>query len=763
MSRLPLLMRGLKANTVVIIENALQYETDPELVLGKFSLKKCNRAKICLTLENLGHQACSRLLQSFYASFEQSPRKPDIEGKGAENFFKRYITKDCGITDLGEDAVIDCLRNLIAADENNDVKSTFMKYGIYSIEEADYNQIISEIHQVEESEILFYKSDPPAHGIEAFFLEIDETCEETGSEFCLAIIDKKLGTGGADEEGKVFIADKIIPENNNREKKIICCLYTSAPVDIVPDKFEKYFLQEIGKTDPEKNEKIVKTIARASYAQVFNIIMNRRQLSAENARDLVLRNQKNIKYIIKEALNEGIPGYDAIKYWFDLAEGQQFDTQEIADIKFIGGITNFFKTEFLEDGSQLGEITNELKNLNSFELFDFNVNKKHQPFAPGDIWKTSNGDHFILMGQLCDTLLRTNNTRKAKIGELLKLKIEELQVGAAKFKIKVDDEVKTIIIQNFKLPDGTFKRIEIDVSTPEAEFADLMVLDLCMFNDQGRCYIELNNEPTEDIFNLLPENIKNYHKDLIGFFNGVAPFINSQNQQLLSLVNEIIKFSRTDFVIKESNVIDFNLQRVGRLKGRFYDSVYNNYLNNKGRIDLNLIDNYKEQISIVTLRCMYFGDPESMVEMSNVNLWAKDGIICFLKDDLLKTIPSQFVSILSLCPSILTITNQATEYELTLEDDNSYKLVFKYLFGDKKFIGKDKFSYTLVFNEPKPASNPYFKVNGDETQYTFMDEENKHARNPLSIDQLKLGVTVLEKNMLLQIVNGILIRTGLEK
>ncbi|WP_419699042.1 hypothetical protein [Mucilaginibacter sp. NFX135] len=576
-------------------------------------------------------------------------------------------------------------------------------------------------------------------------------------------MDKQLGTGGAGEEGKVFIADEIIPKNKKSDKKIICCLYTSSPVEIIPNKFEEYFLQEIGKTDPEKDDKMVKAIARASYAQVFNKIMNRRQLSATNALNLVLRNQKNIKYIIKEALNEGIPGYEAIKYWFDLAENQQFDALEVEDIKFIAGITNFFDTEFLEDSAQLGEITNELKELNSFELFDFSVNTKHQPLAPGDIWKSANGEHFILMGQLCDTLIRNNNTRKAKIGELLKLRVEELQVGGSKFKIRVEDEVKTILIQNFKLADGTFKRIDIDVSTPEAEFADLLVLDLCMFNDEGKCFLDLKKEPRSDIFNLLPKNIESYYRDLVTFFSGIVPLITQQNQELLSLVNEAVKFSRTHFVVREPEIIDFGLQRVGRLKGRFFDSVYNNYLNNKGRVDLNLIDNYKEQISIVKLKCIYWGDTGSLVEVENVNLWAKDGIICFVKDDLMKMIPSQFISLLSLCPNILIITNQATEYELSHEEDGGYKLAFKYFFGDKKFIAKDKFSYNVLFNEQKPVSNPYFKVEGDETQYTFMDEGNVHARNPLSIEQLKAGVTVFEKKAVLKIVNGILIRTDLEE
>lgn len=763
MSKLPQLMQGLKAYTVVIIENALQHETDPEIILGKFSLRKCNRDKIYSGFKMLGYDECAGMLKEFYVAFEKSNRKPEIESKGAENFFKHYITKDCGLTELNVDSVLKCLGDALASDDTNTLKSVLLKHGIYSIEEAGYNEIINEVHEVKESEILFYTTDPAAHAVEDFFLEIEETCKQTGSEFCLAIVDKQLGTGGAGEEGKVFIADEIIPKNKIADKKIICCLYTSSPVDNVPVNFEQYFLQEIGKTDPDKADKMVKAIARASYAQVFNKIMNKRQVSATNALNLVLRNQKNIKYIIKEAYNEGIPGYEAIKYWFDLAENHQFDALEVEDIKFIAGITNFFDTEFLEDSDQLGEITNELKELNSFELFDFSINKKHQPLAPGDIWKTADGDYFILMGQLCDTLIRNNNTRKAKIGELLKLNVEDIQVGGSKFKIKVEDEVKTILIQNFKLQDGTFKRIDIDVSTPQAEFADLMVLDICMFNDEGQCRLDLDHDLASDIFNLLPKNIESYYKELANFFSGIKPLITEQNQNLLSLVSKVVKFSRIDFSIKENTVIDFGIQRVGRLKGRFFDSVYNNYLNNKGRIDLNLIDNYKEQISIVKLKCVYWGDPGSLTEIDNVNLWAKDGTICFVKDDLMKIVPGQFISLLSLCPGILLITNQAKEYELVMEEDGSYKLAFKYFFGDKTFVGKDKFSYSVLFNEPKPVTNPYFKVEGNETQYSFMDENNNHARNSLTVEQLKSGVTVYEKKVVLKIVNGILIRKDLEE
>ncbi|MDO3627601.1 hypothetical protein [Mucilaginibacter sp. BT774] len=759
MSRLPVLMRALRAFTVVIIENALQYETDPGIILGKFSLKRCNRAKICSTLCDLGHKDCADLLQKFYVAFEQSARKPEIEAKGAENFFKHYITKDCGITDLNEDEVMSCLGKLIAADESDEVKSALMKYGLFSIEEADYNEIISEIHQVEESEILFYKGDPPAHAIETFFLELDEASQRTGSEFCLAIVDKKLGTGGADEEGRNFIINQVVPENEKRDKKIICCLYTSSPVELIPTEFTDYFIQEVGKTSAEKLDVISRTLARSAYAQVFNILMLQCQRSAANAREMVLKNQKNIKYVLQHSIREGIPGFEAIKYWFNLAQQYQLEQVELVSLPLIAGIINFFDNQHLEDHPHIGKIGPELKELNSFELFDKNVNQKFQPVTPGDIFQIGT-EHYILMGQLCDISLRSTNTRKAKLGELLKLSFIEIPGDDEKYSITVDDGRKSITIQNFPMEDGTYTNIVIDVSTDTTEFAELAALDTVMFNEKGEARLSIDKSKQIDALKIMPEHLSQYYLILQDKYILLKSVKDAAQTDLTALINSDVRFSTLNFAAA-GDTVNLGFKRIARLKGRYFDSVYNNFLNNKGRIDLNLIDNSPEYASTVKLTCSFLPDHNPLQVIENANLWFSKGNYYFKTDELISLLPEGFRPLLNLYGTE-TISTGSHMYDLTKNEDGSYNLDLKYYIHKNLYQGKSVYSYKTLFNENKPVNDPLFRVDGEDIDQNFLNEAG-HPANPLSLEQLKKGVTVNEKKVHLQLVNGILIRKDLEE
>ena len=379
MSNLMELIKTLKAFTIVFIENAFVYEQEPEKILAKFCfLPERNRAKILEKLSEFAQEELSKQLAIFYTAFSASARNLQLENDmPAVEYFKRYLT-DIGATGLDEDAIMEMIANGLKADDDNKIKDSLLKYGIYSsIDEANYEELIKSIKEVEDISILIYKAQPSEGDQEAFFQDVNDTIKETKSEFCLAIIDKKLATGDADNEGKSFIKSAIVPRNEQEQTKIICCLYTSKPDDVqVLEAFGDYFIQEIGKDSADKYDQITKTLARAAYAHVFNMLSKQYQRSADNALDMVLKNQKNIKYIIDHSRQEGIPGFEAIKYWFNLAHQYQLEQEELKGSGFVAGIINFFDNKHLEDHPHIGKIGAELKELNSFELFDKNVNIK---------------------------------------------------------------------------------------------------------------------------------------------------------------------------------------------------------------------------------------------------------------------------------------------------------------------------------------------------------------------------------------------------
>jgi len=757
MSNLFLLMESLKAFTVVIIENALQYETDPQVILGKFSLKKCNRSKILTDLKRLGHAQCADLLNKFYIGFQQSDRKPEIEAKGAETFFKRYISKDCGITNLNEDEVIVHLKELILTDVDDLIKSVFMRHGINSIEEADYSHIIDEINKVEKSNILFYKSNPSADETEAFFSNIDQTCDETGSEFCLAIIDKKLGTGGADEEGRNFIVNKIIPGNIDREKKIICCLYTSAPVELVPKKFEDYFLHEIGKTSQNKLDHISKTLAKSAYAQVFYLINVKQRESSKEALDLVLLNQQNIKYIIQESHLEGIPAYEAIKYWFNLAQQYIYEKKEKEKFDFNATLTSFFNQDYIEDHPHIAEIGDDLKALNAYEIFDFSVNHKFLPIAPGDIWKRGE-TYYILLGQLCDILLRqTENKRGAKVGEFLKVELVKYRDSGKKYDVEVKG-TKVIWIENFYEADtNEYKTLKIEVSTSNIYYVDLRVLDLAMFNKNGICQIKEEGELEANIKQILPLNKDSYYKKLQSIYPPLLKIKEIPDIDLTAFLGPI-DIPVHDFTVSEG-LISHDIKRVARLKGRYFDSLYNNYNNNKSRIDLNLIDNAVETAK--TIQLSYKLLSETDYKKIELRIWSKKEKEYIKKEDFQTALNGEYSELVSLYGDLLSTSN-STQYELTKLDDISYQLdMYVYLAFPKtpKFHNKSTINYPQLFGG-KPA-NPLYSYLDNQEEGSFLDDEGSKVTFDISV--LKRGILIQEIDQKLILLNGILMYKKIEE
>jgi hypothetical protein len=761
MTQLLSLIRNLKAFTIVIIENAFIYEENYEKILAKFCfLPGKNRSKIIKGLEASQLQSFAEELMDFYSKFVECERDLQLESAmPASEYFKKYLL-EIKASELKEDEVIKQIEDVFANDEDNKLKDLFLKYGIYSsVNEAGYEELIKLISELEDASILIYKSQPSHGEVDNFFKEIDETSLETQSDFCLAIIDKKLSTGDSENEGKSFIQDSIIPKNDKDTTKIICCLYTSQPENDLPlESFSDYFIQEIGKDDPNKYEKITKTLTRSAYAQVFNTIKTQYQKSAENALNTVLKNQKNIKYIIEHSHKEGINGIEAIKYWFNLAHLNQLELEDIGSLEFFSGIISFFDNKHLDNHPQIGKIGSELKELNSFELFDKNINNKYLPIGPGDIWKI-NDEYYILMGQLCDLLIRNDNSRNAKFGELLKVELTDLPTTDEKFSVQINSGRKLIHIQNFPIGHEAYKSIIIDISTNTTEFADLSSLDLAMFNTDGHARLDLREDAVSPSFKVLPPNFSKYYEELREKYISLRAI--SEAVDITSLINKNIKFSELNFLINDESVLSHPFVRVARLKGRFYDSVYNNFLNNKGRIDLNLIDNAPEHVSKVLLSCFFKHDEESNFELETANLWAKSGKLYFKRDELVDSLPSLFKQIFQTIPPLLEVGSQ-TQFDLVQIDTTKFNLELKFLVSAGVFQGKSHYSYKALFSEQKPLTNPNFRVAGEDVDISFLDEEGRATR-ALSVEELKKGVLVYEKNVMLQFVDGILNRTEISE
>lgn len=759
MSKLKELVNSIKAFTVVIIENDFTYLDDPYKIVARFCFSSNEKQKKLLKdLEENEFKEISENLQEFEEAFLSKDHDMElIKALPAEDNFEFYLKK-MNFEDLLQNNIFNTLKEIVKEDEDlNQFKDVILKHGYFSgYPNAHYDDILSELDKIGSCEIKFYKNIPPADKEDKFIEDIKTSIAETSSNFYLAIIDKSLESGGDDEAGKTFVTD-LIQLNEKSQLNFICCIYTSRSNQNgnSPETFKEYFVQEVEKNKQNVVENIGRILAHSAYASVFNSIKVNSIRSSEKTLEIVLKNQKNIKYIIDESHKEGIPPYDAIKYWFNLSLQKNFDDHEITDFGFTSGLVSFFKNEYLEDHPQLSEISDELQKLNTFELFDNNINKKFSPIAPGDIWECK-GEYYILVGQLCDLLIRRDKkSRNAKIGELLKLTLCTNNTDK-KFDIE-EKSTKKIKISNFKDQSDQYRTLEVEISTPNIYFADLEVLDLAMFNLEGDCIINLNNQLCELTKNILPSYAESYYQELKKFYS------NSGILQLSLLSNNLeitgpLDFSKMKFVRNDLE-INHEIKRISRLKGRYYDSLYNNYLNNKGRIDLNLIDNSPETASSCKLVFQFSDDTTTLKTVENFTLWNSKGKKYIKLADLKIEFPN-FANIFSFSNDENMTFENNKQYVLSQNED-VLSLTYKYRLDDNKYHSKGTFSYNDLFNEAKPNKNNNFRIIGSEDDISFTDASGRATRL-VTLDELKIGIIVFEKEVVLSLVDGVLIRKKYE-
>ncbi|WP_407485302.1 hypothetical protein [Elizabethkingia miricola] len=759
MNKLQELIRTLRAFTILIIENDFSYIDDPKLILGHLSiLPEKNFNHIINEFEKENLLDLSSKLKSFIEKWRgiSNHDMKMLEDMGID-YIDKYLEK-IGNEEIIEDS-LDALSNLISEDHDDKVKSIFLKNGIFEeVTVPKYKEIFEHVRLIDECRIIIWKNSPTSHEWDNFKSVIENAISETQSSFCLSIIDKNLG-GGANE-GKELIKRLIKEHKNDQHFNHICCLYTSTATSNDLVDYDDYFVQEISKNSENSIDDIVYALTQSAYAEVFNSLRVKALESIEQTMNIVLKNQKNIKYIISESHKEGIPAYDAIKYWNWLSIQNEFDTREVKDFRFIGSLTSLFNKNYLNDNPRLAQVSNELKLLNTYELFDYNVNKKHLSIAPGDIWEIK-GNYYILVGQLCDLLLRGgSNKRKSKIGELFKIDFGRHSDQEHKYDIVTDKGKKVIHIDYFyRLDSDVHETIRIDISTPNICFADLSVLDLCMYNDSGDCTINVNEVLNEDIKLLLPTGKDIYYEELKKQYSDLLA---QSVDQLIPILNsyESLDFSKFKFTKEGDEIVNHHIRRVCRLKGRYFDSLYNNYLNNKGRIDLNLIDNVEEEVDAILLKFELFGDETSKQEIREFNIY-KTKHDKYIKLSELKVKLPMYEKLFSHALSEKLTMDSKVQYELTEEEIGIYVLQYKYHLNPKDYSAKQLFSFKDLYNTPRPKTNDTFRIEGEMETRSFI--EDGHPKRKLTIEELKKGVVIFESKQKIKLLNGVLEREEYEQ
>lgn len=362
-----------------------------------------------------------------------------------------------------------------------------------------------------------------------------------------------------------------LQNGKNRRLNIIGLIYsTYINDDYITD---NVYFEYVTKSDSKSV--IQAALTKSSYSYMLSVLKDLYQNILENAFDEAIRNKNIAYYLSSMADYEGVTNYQVITNWIKLLF--EYKLSDVQELTTVAGMTRLIG--LLEDEKL--EFSKEMLDLNTFEAFDFNVNRYREPIASGDIFLI-NKKIYILLGQDCDMM--NSSTRRRKNG------ISELVTATTVNQSNVDSAVKLnsqyLFISNFrKNKTDAIKTLKIKYSS--REFIENQILELCQFNDEGKCVLDIN-EKQYIASGVEPVYYESLYAELVSYYKALFQ-INKNNNTALECIlkNEqsgrllsLMDFSHNQ---EENGVVEYKICRLCRLKHPYMLYLYKMYLEYQGR------------------------------------------------------------------------------------------------------------------------------------------------------------------------------------
>lgn len=655
MSNLNKLIDSLKIDFIVFIENDFKPIEDAELILGYAS--KLNETELSLlidSLNELGYNPLSEKIKTFFGNYLGLEHNEDdrvilLKVGKIKSYLERLNPAENEIINLCEDII----RDLTGAGKEA-IRAVFFKYGIGD-SLNNYEKIFEEL-DIRSARIpmRFYQTVVPAETPD-FIKEIKITSTKYKSANYLCIVDKSLGESA--NEGLEFIKKTLPDVAKKTGVNPISFIFSSQPDENIYETLQDYYHTQLNKQSQTIIDEIVVSLAQCAYAKVFEKLCEISHLSSKEAANLVIRNHKNINHILSKAQAEGITPFEAIYSWYQLALDYKAHKHLTADYPGTFSLTKFFDNKFLPTYNNSEQIDTELLNLNTFEIFDYDVNRKHLPIASGDVFMKGE-KYYVLVGQECDLLLREEeNKRNSKTLELLEAKYESPE-DTEKLTFSYNDKNKTIKIQNFV--DSFNNRGSLVItSLTNNKSSNAELLDLCMFNNTGDSKLNLISDLSNDIKDVLPKGKDSYYKKLQELLTKID-VLKRDNPDLIEQFS-FLDFNNFQFG-KIENEIDFSIKRICRIKGNFKYFINKAFYDFRGRIDLNLVSNTEEKFDLKKIKISLPGILEKEIE--NVRIYQVGEKYHINKEEIISLVPEE------LKQAVNVLNNP-----IRIEDTNAYKII----------------------------------------------------------------------------------------
>lgn len=286
-------------------------------------------------------------------------------------------------------------------------------------------------------------------------------------------------------------------------------------------------------------------------------------------------------YLSQMAVYEGIANYQIINTWINTMCDYELSKSNM--ILYIVKLTNLINQVEIGDF----EISDDLNMLNTFEAFDYNVNKFHQPPAAGDVFIDDDGKVYILVGQDCDIMMSETRKRRNAISELI-----PAQIVSQTEMFKLKNNLSYMMINNFR---KSLKDVPncLKIDYTKRVYLENELINLCTFNPEGSCCIDLDMVVSEDKSKIMMPYLISYYGELQKYFNSIKT-LKSQAGDAFNIFMDNAYSPRLISIHKykeeSENKLSYPLRRICRLTETYVLYLYKLYLEHRGRQPYNTIN-----------------------------------------------------------------------------------------------------------------------------------------------------------------------------
>lgn len=446
-------------------------------------------------------------------------------------------------------------------------KNVLFQYGVFANLTTNYSPIFEQFLCSETEWKPFIIFNRYLHEEKAALKALVKEYSKGGDIVC-CLIDNDLG---GENKAAAIVEDLEVISTENDVKTIGAVVTSKASYEKIN---ENIFIDYVNK---DNMEHLKDSLLRSTYHYLLHKFKNNAVKGIEDAINKASTHRDIALYLSDIAQVEGMSNYEMFTQW--LNELCEYYMSQNDQLPRIVSISNLIERQQDEEGDVVS--APDFGDINTFESFDYSVNKYYQPVAPGDVFLCEDGKIYVLVGQACDMAMGIDRDRRNGLCELVCATAETLPSAA-----KLKNDMQHMWINNFKCGGAT---TALKINYQKRYFIENEVLGLSSYSAEGQCEIVLDSSDLSLQKPLLQQYQIGYYETLKKFFDSVRAIKTACPEAAETvLANGSIQWAcRTIDFVDDGEKIHYPIKRICRLRDRYLLFLYKLFLEFRGRIPFN--------------------------------------------------------------------------------------------------------------------------------------------------------------------------------